>query len=134
MSISAAPAKRSRPLSPHLSVYKKQLTSATSIIHRMTGVGLCLGLPVLVTWLLALSKGPSYYSSFIVLMKTPLCQVLLAGWTWAFFYHLCNGIRHLIWDTGRLLDIKSAYLAGYIAIAASFLLTALVWLIAHGVI
>ena len=126
--------KRARPLSPHIGIYKKQLTSGTSILHRVTGVALVFALPVLVTWLLALSRGLDYYNAVLSLLKTPIGQFLLAGWTFSLFYHLCNGIRHLVWDTGRLLTIEAAYKAGYIVIATSVALTALMWLVAYKVI
>lgn len=123
-----------RPLSPHLQIYKKQLTSATSIIHRLTGIALALGLPVLSVWLMAASQGAEAYEDALSILRTTVGQIALLGWTWALFYHFCNGIRHLIWDTGRMLTIKEAYRAGYVVIAASLILTALVWLSAYGII
>ena len=118
---------KARPLSPHLQVYKPQITSVLSILHRMTGVGLSLALPVFVAWLVALSHGPECYAWLIGYAHTWGGQILLFGWVWAFFYHLCTGIRHLIWDTGAGMDIKQVYRSGYLALLASTLLTAGVW-------
>jgi succinate dehydrogenase / fumarate reductase cytochrome b subunit len=123
-----------RPLSPHLQIYKKQLTSATSIIHRLTGVALTAGMPVLAIWLMAVARGGTCYDSVMSLLTSCVGQICLFGWTWCLFFHFCNGIRHLLWDAGKTLDIKSAYLTGYIAIATSLVLTALVWLNAYGII
>jgi succinate dehydrogenase / fumarate reductase cytochrome b subunit len=132
--MSASPVKTARPLSPHLQVYKPQLTSGMSIFHRFTGIGLALGLPVFVFWLIQLAQGQNDYASFMDLLHTCVGQILLFGWTWAFFYHFCNGIRHLIWDTGRMLTLEKVYLSGYITIGVSVLATALIWLAAYGVL
>ncbi|MBV8548014.1 MAG: succinate dehydrogenase, cytochrome b556 subunit [Alphaproteobacteria bacterium] len=116
-------AHKPRPLSPHLQVYKPQLTSAMSIFHRITGIGLALGLPVFVLWLLLLAGDQPTYDKFIKIAHTLPAQLALLGWTWAFFYHLCTGIRHLLWDAGHFLKIKDVYKTGYIALAVSTALT-----------
>ncbi len=116
-----------RPLSPHLQVYKPQLTSVMSILHRMTGIGLALALPALVAWLVALSMGAEIYGQFMTCAASPVGKLLLMGWSWAFCYHLCTGIRHLLWDTGRGLELPQVYRSGYIALGVSTLLTALLW-------
>lgn len=90
-----------RPLSPHLSIYRFAYTMALSILHRITGVALAAGLVLLVAWLVALGNGPQAYASFTAFAGHGLVQVALAGWLLAFLYHLANGIRHLVWDTGR---------------------------------
>jgi succinate dehydrogenase / fumarate reductase cytochrome b subunit len=122
--------KRARPLSPHLGIYKPQLTSVLSITHRATGVALAFGLPAFVCWLLAIANGPQAYEALMIQAHSIVGRVLLIGWSWSFFFHFCNGIRHLLWDTGRGLDLKSTYLTGYIALAVSVLLTLAAWLIA----
>src|SRR5476649_2375079 len=99
MSVSPS-VKTARPLSPHLQVYRPQLTSVLSIFHRMTGVALALGLPVFVAWLVVVASGQETYSTFISYLQTTIGQILLCGWTLAFFYHFCCGIRHLLWDAG----------------------------------
>lgn len=117
----------SRPLSPHLQVYRWQLPMAMSIFHRMTGVALAVGSLVLLYWLVAAASGPEAYARAQGLLGSVVGKLLLAGWTWAFFYHLCNGVRHLFWDAGKGFEIKRAYASGYVVIGCSFVLTALVW-------
>ena len=124
---------KARPLSPHLQIYKPQLTSGLSILHRMTGVALSFGLLVLVAWLVALAGGSENYAVFTTYAGTLLGQIILFGLTVAFFFHLCCGIRHLLWDAGLFLDIKGAYKTGYLALAACLVLTAIVWLNIYGV-
>lgn len=116
-----------RPLSPHLQIYRPQLTSVLSITHRATGVALAVGTVVLLYWLQAAARGPEAYLAARALLGHGVVQLILAGWSWAFFYHLCNGIRHLFWDAGKGFEISSVYTSGYTVIGASLVLTALVW-------
>jgi succinate dehydrogenase / fumarate reductase cytochrome b subunit len=118
-----------RPLSPHLQVYRWQITMVMSILHRATGILLALGSVVLVYWLLSLAGGPAAYADAQARLVSAPGQLLLIALSFAFFYHLCNGIRHLVWDTGRGFDIPQLYASGYIAIAASVVLTAGFWLL-----
>lgn len=122
--------RRERPLSPHLQVYRPQLTSVLSILHRLTGIGLSLGAVVLVVWLVALALGGSVWSVVSASLDSWFGRLLLMGWVWALFFHLCTGIRHLVWDTGRGLDLPSVYRSGYAAIVVSTALTGVVWLAA----
>ncbi len=119
-----------RPLSPHLQIYRPQLTSVLSITHRATGIGLAIGAPVLTWWLMALSTGAAAYGNFTMVFGNGLGIALLAGWTWAFFYHLANGIRHLFWDMGTGLELESTYRSGWGVVIASIILTAVCWIIA----
>lgn len=121
---------RGRPLSPHLQVYRPQLTSVLSILHRGTGVVLSLGTLGLVCWLLAAASGPQALASVQAFYGSWLGQLVLLGWSYALFYHLCNGIRHLFWDAGRALDIDEVYRSGWLMLGASVALTLCVWLIA----
>ena len=116
---------RSRPLSPFMigPYYKPQLTSMLSIVHRLTGVGLSMGVVLLAWWLCALAAGPWAYAAFARHLTAWYGQLLLAGWTWALMYHLCNGIRHLFWDIGKGYSIPVAYKSGYAVVALSLLLT-----------
>jgi succinate dehydrogenase / fumarate reductase cytochrome b subunit len=112
---------RERPLSPHLSVYKFKYTLVTSILNRLTGLALSLGLLLFVYWLTALSSGPQAYSEALPLLSHVAAKALYAGLLLAFCYHLAAGIRHLVWDTGRGLERDQAYrsswmLAGVTAI------------------
>jgi len=119
-----------RPLSPHLQVYKPQLTSMMSITHRATGVALTVGTLLLVYWLSAAAMGPAAYADAARVLSSKLGQLILFVWTWALFYHLCNGIRHLYWDMGRGLDLESVYRSGKITLGASVGLTLVTWIIA----
>ena len=121
------PAKRERPLSPHLQVYKPQITSMTSILHRASGVALAIGL-ILLTWgLISLAAGRENYTVFLGFTKSTIGQILLAGWSAAFFYHLCTGIRHLIRDFGYLYENRDSVISGWVCIIMAALLTALTW-------
>lgn len=116
-----------RPLSPHLQIYKPQLTSVMSITHRFTGAALAIG-TALVAWLLiAAAAGPGAYETVIAFCNTLIGRLMLFGWTAALYYHLCNGVRHLIWDTGRLFKLKDVYRAGYAVLFAAAVLTLLTW-------
>lgn len=119
-----------RPLSPHLQVYKLPLPPILSILHRGTGVVLAIGSLLVAYWLGAIATGPEAYASASSLLGSWFGKLILFGWTWALFYHLCNGIRHLLWDFGFGFDLPTAYLTGKVVIAASAILTVLLWLVA----
>jgi succinate dehydrogenase / fumarate reductase cytochrome b subunit len=112
--------------------YRFQLTSVLSFLHRMTGIGLSLGAVLLVWWLAALAGGPWAYAAFSEHLLAWYGQLLLLGWSWSLLYHLCNGIRHLVWDLGHGYSIPVAYRSGYAVVAASVLLTAAAWGVAYG--
>jgi succinate dehydrogenase / fumarate reductase cytochrome b subunit len=116
-----------RPLSPHLSIYRWPITMVSSILHRATGVAMAVGYVVLVGWLFDAASGPEVYDKFLSVMDSTIGCVLLVGWSFAFFYHLSNGIRHLVWDTGRGLEKEQATASAWFVIAASILLTAAFW-------
>ena len=117
----------SRPLSPHLQVWKWTLTMALSIFHRASGCALAAGTLVLVWWLVAAVGGAGSYDSFQTCISSTAGQVMLFGWSAALYYHLCSGIRHLIMDTGHLLTIKSADKAGIIIFIVTIALTLGTW-------
>ncbi len=119
-----------RPLSPHLQIYKPQLTSLLSITHRGTGVFLSLGALFFCCWLLAIASGPEVYSNLQVYISAWYAQVLLFAWVFSLYYHLCNGIRHLFWDAGLGLEIRTTYTSGYVVVVITILLTALTWCLA----
>lgn len=119
-----------RPLSPHLQIYQPQLTSLMSILHRLSGIFLSLGTVVLAYWLIAAASGAESYQQAQDLLGSFLGLLFLFGWSFALFYHLCNGIRHLFWDIGLGMDIKMVYLSGKLVLLASFVLTALAWWLA----
>ena len=119
-----------RPLSPHLSIYRWPITMATSILHRATGVAMAVGFIVFVAWLFDAASGPETYAVFLGAMDTTIGCVLLVGWSYAFFYHLANGIRHLVWDTGRGFEKGQATTSAWFVIAVSIVLTAVFWWVA----
>lgn len=123
--------KRSRPLSPHLMVYRFEWTMLLSITHRITGVGLAAGSLLLVWWLLALAVGPEYFALAQSILGSWIGRLLLLGWTWALFYHFCNGIRHLCWDAGWGYEIDTARNSGLAVVAGSILLTLIFWVAAY---
>jgi succinate dehydrogenase cytochrome b subunit len=116
-----------RPLSPHLQIYRWQLTSVLSILHRAAGIALSAGAILLVWWLVAAAAGKGAYANVQHFLKSPLGVALLFGWSAALFYHLCNGIRHLVWDSGRGFELPTAYRTGWLVIAGTILLTAAAW-------
>jgi succinate dehydrogenase / fumarate reductase cytochrome b subunit len=126
------PVTHDRPLSPDLQIYRPQLTSVLSITHRLTGVALSVGSPLLVYWLIAAAAGPSAYSALHGFLASWLGLVLLLGWTFSLFFHLCNGIRHLFWDAGYGFDLKMIYTSGWAVVAASIGLTLTAWVISFG--
>ena len=115
-----------RPLSPHLGVYKFMYTMSLSILHRITGCVATVGFLAFVWWLMALASGREQYATAMRLLSGPVGKLLLVGFTFSFVYHFCNGIRHLLWDTGRGLERAQARRSGAIVVVASVLLTALV--------
>ena len=119
---------RQRPLSPHLQVYRPQLTSMMSITHRATGVALTTGTLVLAAWLVAVAIGGETYKMVAVAVAHPLGQFVLFGYSAALIYHALNGIRHLAWDLGFGLTIPEVYRSGHIVLFLTFLLTACLWL------
>ena len=117
-----------RPLSPHLQIYRPQMTSATSIFHRMTGAALALGALAVTGWLCAAASGGVVWDSLQYFRTSLLGAMMLFGWLWCFVYHLLNGIRHLKWDTGYGLTIKSANLSGWLIIISSAIITVAIWI------
>ncbi len=118
-----------RPLSPHLQVYRPQITSVLSILHRMTGVALTIGTVLLTWWLVAAAYGPEQFANAQAFLGSVIGQLLLWAFTFSLFYHLCNGIRHLLWDFGWGFEIAQVRMSGIVMVAAAVLLT-LVTLIA----
>jgi succinate dehydrogenase / fumarate reductase cytochrome b subunit len=125
---------KTRPLSPHLQIYKLPLAALLSITHRITGVFLTLGTAVLVYWLVAIAAGPEAYAQAQALSGSGYGQVVLFLWTFALYFHLCNGIRHLFWDAGYGFELKTIDLSGNIVIVATLLLTGITWLVGLGII
>jgi len=120
-----------RPLSPHLQIYKPQITMVTSITHRITGVALAGGTLLLTWWLIAAAAGPDAYATVNGFMESWFGRLVLFGFTWALFFHLCNGIRHLFWDAGKGFELPAMRKSGMAAIIMSVVLTLLTWVVAY---
>jgi succinate dehydrogenase / fumarate reductase cytochrome b subunit len=116
-----------RPLSPHLQIYKPQLTSMLSILHRITGAALAAGSLLLTWWLFAVLAGEHAFSVFRDFRESFIGQVMIFGWLFCFVYHFLNGIRHLKWDMGYGLNLKSVYRTGYIVVIGSVIITVMIW-------
>jgi succinate dehydrogenase / fumarate reductase cytochrome b subunit len=117
-----------RPLSPHLTIHKKVLTSVFSIFHRITGVGLSFGSVLITIWISLISLGPKYFYIFEIISATFLFKMILFIWTIGIFYHLFNGIRYLYWAYGIGMDLKIVYISSYIVFFLTIASTFLVWL------
>lgn len=119
-----------RPLSPHLQVYKPQLSSVTSILHRGTGVVLGIGTLLLTAWLVCAATSDGAFSVIQSLFATWIGILILFGFTVALFYHFCNGIRHLLWDAGRGFELPDMHRTGRFVFVATVVLTVVFWIIA----
>lgn len=123
--------RRARPMAPHLQIYRWKITMAASITHRITGVGTAIGTLLLTCWLLALAGGPEAYDGIQGFLGSWFGRLLMFGFTWALMYHMCNGIRHLVWDTGRGFEPGTADKSAMAVIGGSVLLTVIAWVLAY---
>lgn len=119
----------SRPLSPHLTWYKPQITSVLSILHRFTGIALAVGAVALTWWVVAVAIGGKPYVDTASVYGSIIGQILLFGWTLALAFHLSNGIRHLCWDAGVGFEMTAVNRSGIAVLVLTTVLTAAVWLI-----
>jgi succinate dehydrogenase / fumarate reductase cytochrome b subunit len=119
-----------RPLSPFMFPiwYHFQIGSALSILHRLTGIALSVGSILLAWWLIAVAAGGQVFAATHAFLASPIGVLLLFLWSVAFFYHLCNGVRHLVWDSGRGFELRTARLSSYAVLAATVVLTVVAWL------
>lgn len=120
--------KNSRPLSPHLTIYKPQITSIMSISHRVSGVFQSLGTIIIFISVIMLLAGEKYYDILNNFFDTFLGKAFLFFYIFSLSYHLCNGIRHLVWDIGFGFEIKNVYYSGYLTIIVAIILNLLVWI------
>ena len=120
-----------RPLSPHLQVYRLPLSAVLSILHRLTGVFLSLGSLLLVWWLVSVAQGEAEFNNANAVIDSLLAQLILFGWTFALFFHLSNGIRHLFWDAGCGFDLNTVQKSSIAVIALAVTLTVLSWASAY---
>jgi succinate dehydrogenase / fumarate reductase cytochrome b subunit len=120
-------ARRERPLSPHLSIYRPLINMVMSIAHRITGAALYFGTLLFVWWLIAAAMGREALDTFNMVAGSLPGRLVLIGYTWALIHHMLGGLRHLIWDTGRALDKAAVVRLSWLTIVGSLVLTALVW-------
>ena len=118
-----------RPLSPHLQIYKPSITMVTSILHRITGAALFFGTLLLVIFLVALASGKTSFTTVQAIYGSFLGKLVLFGYTWALFMHMCGGLRHFIWDTGAGLERETRLKLGWATLIGSLALTALAWVV-----
>ena len=119
--------RSNRPLSPHLSIYKKILTSVFSIFHRFTGISLSIGSILIALWFCLFALLPSYYFVFEIISANIFFRFILFIWTIAIFYHLFNGVRYLYWSFGVGMDLNSVYFSAYMVLFLTMLSSILVW-------
>jgi succinate dehydrogenase / fumarate reductase cytochrome b subunit len=123
-----------RPLSPHLQIYRPQITSMLSISHRATGVALSVGSLVLTWWLVAAATSDAAFATVSSVINSPIGLILLFGWTASLWYHFCNGIRHLAWDAGYGFSLPSTHRSGWAVLIASAALTLGTWVVVVAVL
>lgn len=121
-------ASSDRPLSPHLQIWRWNVTMALSILHRATGVGLGLGALLLAWWLIAAAGGPEAFATAQAFMGSILGRLILLAFTAALFFHLCNGLRHLVWDAGYGFEMATAERTAWLTVAATVVLTLIAWI------
>jgi succinate dehydrogenase / fumarate reductase cytochrome b subunit len=119
-----------RPMSPHLQVYKPQITTVLSIMHRATGVAASVGLLLLTWWLVAAATSDSAYAAVSWFMRSFVGVIMLFGWIASLWYHFCNGIRHLAWDWGYGYELPTVHLSGRAVVVATAILTLVTWIAA----
>jgi succinate dehydrogenase / fumarate reductase, cytochrome b subunit len=116
-----------RPLSPHLGIYRPQINMVMSIVHRLTGAALYFGTLLLAAWLIAAAMGERAFAVVSEVLAHPLGKLVLVGYSWALVHHMLGGMRHLLWDTGRGLQPRSADILLWLTIIGSLALTAVLW-------
>ncbi len=118
-----------RPLSPHLTIYRLPMTAKLSILHRITGMAMIPGALLIVWWFAAAVYSPAYFLVADRVLTSWFGTLVMLGSLWALAYHFCNGIRHLVWDTGRNFDLGGTERANWIVLGGSVVLTAVVLLL-----
>ncbi len=123
---------KTRPLSPHLSIYKPTITMTMSIVHRITGMGLYAGTVLLAIWLIAAASGAQEFAPVQRFIASPFGRIILLGYTWAIIHHALGGIRHFIWDTGAGLG-PERYLFARLTLIGSLVITVGLWALGYAV-
>jgi len=124
-------ARRARPISPHLQIYRPMLTMMMSIVHRITGAALYFGMVLLAWWLLAAASGPNAYANFEAIAGSIIGQIVLFGFTWALLHHALGGIRHLIWDLLYGFEPADREMLVLASVIGSIALTTVVWIVGY---
>ena len=122
------------PLSPHLQIYRWQISSLISITHRITGILNFLGLIFISAWISSAGISENLFECFSVFLKSFIGRFILIGFTWSISYHLLSGIRHLFWDLGYGYEIKTANFSGILVILGSLVLTIILWVVGKGLV
>ena len=120
-----------RPLSPHLFIYKPMLTTAMSIVHRITGAGRYFGTLLVAWWLLAAATSPNAYAGIGGFMSSFFGRLILFGYTWALMHHMLGGIRHFIWDIGRGFGPQEREWLAIATLVGSIILTIVIWIVGY---
>lgn len=126
--MSQSPATRQRPLSPHMTIYRWPITMTMSILHRITGSALYFGTLLVVWWLVSAATSESYFDLVSWVFGSWVGRIVLFGYTWVLVHHMFGGIRHLIWDTGAAMEKHTASKLAWATVAASIMLTLLIWI------
>ena len=121
--------KEGQPLSPHLTIYRWPISMTLSILHRITGVAMSVGFIVFVLWLEAIAYDAVSFDAVMNVLRSFVGQLMLFGWCFALFFHLANGIRHLVWDTGRLFEKSQADASAWVVLIVAVVMTAAYWLL-----
>ena len=121
-----------RPLSPHLQIYKLELPMLLSGLHRITGIALSVGSILLVAWISSAVYSAEAFASMNRFLGGFIGQFVLFGWTFSLIYHSVSGVRHLIWDSGRLLEVRQIYSSSKIVLTIAIVLTLLAWILGGG--
>lgn len=127
----ATASRRSRPLSPHLQIYRMTMTMTMSIVHRITGAALYFGMLLLAWWLIAAASGPNAYANFEAFIGSFIGRVILFGYTWALLHHMLGGIRHLIWDTLHGFEPAEREWLSFATLVGSIVLTLVIWIVGY---
>ena len=122
------------PLSPHLQIYRWQISSLISITHRITGILNFLGLIFISVWISSAGISENLFEYFLIFLKSFIGEFFLIGFTWSISYHLLSGIRHLFWDLGYGYEIKTANFSGILVILGSLVLTIILWVVGKGLV
>lgn len=120
-----------RPTSPHIQIYKQQLTTTLSILHRATGIILALGSVLIAFWLAIVAYNPELLQAAYQFLSSILGRLILFLFTLVLFYHLCNGIRHLYWDIGKGFELRQIHFGGWLTVVCTFVLTIAVWIVGY---